>query len=106
MKHGDTSKGSTNALHDLALEDAQELTVKTQLAMKLNALIDSRQLSQADVAQLTGMHQPRVSAIRHYKLQNISLERLMLALVALDQRIEITVREARHRHACGITVAA
>jgi len=106
MKQGDTSKGSTNALHDLALEDAQELTVKTQLAMKLNALIDSRRLSQAEVARLTGMHQPRVSAIRHYKLQNISLERLMLALVALDQRIEITVREARHRRACGITVAA
>lgn len=106
MKHGDTRKGSTNALHDLALEDAPELTVKTQLAMKLNALIDSRQLSQVDVARLTGMHQPRVSAIRHYKLQNISLERLMLALVALDQRIEITVRDARHRHAGGITVAA
>ena len=41
-----------------------------------------------------------------YKLQNISLERLMQALVSLDQRVEIIVRPARRAHGAGITVAA
>ena len=52
------------------------------------------------------MTQPKVSQVRRYKLQNISLERLMQALVSLDQRVEIVVRPARRAHAAGITVAA
>jgi predicted XRE-type DNA-binding protein len=51
------------------------------------------------------MTQPKISQVRRYKLRNISLERLMQALVSLDQRVEITVRPARHAHAPGITVA-
>ena len=50
--------------------------------------------------------QPKVSHVRRYKLQNISLERLMQALVSLDQRVEIIVRPARRAHGAGITVAA
>jgi hypothetical protein len=45
---------------------------------------------------ITGMTQPKVSQVRRYKLQNISLERLMQALVSLDQHVEIVVQPARH----------
>ena len=86
--------------------DAEELTAKTILAKKLNDVIDNRQLTQSDAAELLGMPQPKVSAIRNYKLRGISLERLMQALVSLDQHVEIVVRPARRAHAAGITVAA
>lgn len=99
-------EGATNVLADLGFEDAEDLSAKAVLAVKLNALIDKRGLSQTEAAILTGMTQPRISRVRHYKLQNISLERLMQALVSLDQRIEIVVRPARRAHAAGITVAA
>jgi predicted XRE-type DNA-binding protein len=52
------------------------------------------------------MTQPKVSQVRRYKLQNISLERLMQALVSLDQRVEISVRPARGARVAGISVAA
>ena len=52
------------------------------------------------------MTQPKVSQVGRYKLQNISLERLMQALVSFDQQVEITVKPARREHAAGITVAA
>ena len=52
------------------------------------------------------MTQPKVSQVRRYKLQNISLVRLMQALVSLDQRVEIIVRPARRAHGACITVAA
>ena len=67
---------------------------------------ESRGLSQAAAAGITGMTQPKVSQIRRYKLQNISLERLMQALVSFDQQVEIVVRPARTANAAGITVAA
>ncbi|WP_088140085.1 helix-turn-helix domain-containing protein [Achromobacter xylosoxidans] len=100
------STGTDNVLLDLGFEDAAELSAKAALALKLNELIDQRGLSQIEAAALTGMTQPKVSQIRRYKLQNISLERLMRALVSLDQHVEIVVEPARRTHAPGITVAA
>jgi predicted XRE-type DNA-binding protein len=99
-------KGTGNVLVDLGFEDAAELSVKASLAMKLNALIDQRGLSQTEAAAIIGMSQPKVSQVRRYQLQNISLERLMQALVSMDQRVEIVVQPARRANAAGITVAA
>ncbi|MEO3434266.1 helix-turn-helix transcriptional regulator [Inquilinus sp. CAU 1745] len=98
-------QGVDNVLADLGFNDAEELSAKTVLAVKLNELIDKRGLSQTEAARITGMTQPKVSQVRRYKLQNISLERLMQALVTLDQHVEIIVRPARRAHAAGITVA-
>ena len=106
MSGKDTPGGTDNVLLDLGFEDAAELSAKAALALKLNELINQRGLSQTEAARITGMTQPKVSQVRHYKLQNISLERLMQALASLDQHVEIVVRPARRKHAPGITVAA
>lgn len=99
-------KGTDNVLADLGFDDAEELTAKASLALKLNDLVEKRGLSQVQVAALTGMTQPKISQLRRYKLQNISLERLMQALVSLDQRVEIVVRPAKRSDGAGITVTA
>ncbi len=106
MEHKSSRKGTDNVLADLGFEDAEELTAKAILAVKFNELIDKRGLSQVEAAAVTGMTQPKVSQVRRYKLQNISLERLMQALVSLDQRVEIVIRPARRAQGAGITVAA
>lgn len=106
MRRKSGSKGTGNVLADLGFEDAEDLTAKALLAVKLNELIESRGLSQAAAAEITGMTQPKVSQVRRYKLQNISLERLMQALVSFDQQVEITVKPARRGNEAGITVAA
>ena len=106
MRSNEIHKGTDNVLADLGFEDAGELSTKTVLAVKINDLIDQRELNQTEVARMTGMTQPKVSQVRRYKLQNISLERLMQALVSLDQHIEIIVRPARRTDPAGISVAA
>lgn len=106
MTRKNNPQGTDNVLLDLGFDDAEELSAKAALALKLNALIDKRNLSQTEAAGITGMTQPKVSQIRRYKLQNISLERLMQALVSLDQHVQIVVQPARRAHAPGITVAA
>ncbi|KAF7961931.1 XRE family transcriptional regulator [Cupriavidus sp. UYMU48A] len=100
------SEGDDYALAELSVEDDEDLSAKAVLAAKLNKLIDKRGLSQTEVAHITGMTQPKVSQVRRYKLHNISLERLMQALVSLDQDVEIVVRPARRAQAAGITVLA
>ena len=106
MARKDSPQGTDNVLVDLGFADAEELSAKAILAVKLNELIDKRGLSQTEAADIIGMTQPKVSQVRRCKLQNISLERLMQALVSLDQHVEIVVRPARRAHAAGITVAA
>ena len=106
MARKDNPHGTDNVLLDLGFDDAEELSTKAALALKLNKLIDKRRLSQTEVATIVGMTQPKVSQIRRYRLQNISLERLMQALVSLDQHVEIVVQPARRACAPGISVAA
>ena len=106
MRRKRDNKGTGNVLADLGFDDAEDLSAKALLAVKLNELIESRGLTQAGAASITGMTQPKVSQVRRYKLQNISLERLMQALVSLDQQVEISVKPARRANAAGITVAA
>ena len=106
MTRKDHLQGTENVLTDLGFEDAEELSAKAALAVKLNDLIDRRGLSQTEAARISGMTQPKISQVKRYKLQNISLERLMQALVSLDQEVEIVVRPARRKRAAGITVAA
>ncbi len=97
---------TAHVLADLGFADAEELSAKALLALKVNDVIDKRRLSQVEAAHIVGISQPKVSQIRRYKLENISLERLMHALVALDQHVAIMVRPARRSDAAGIFGAA
>ena len=84
--------------------DTKDHSAKTVLATKFNELVDMRGLSQTEVAGITCMTQPKVSQVRRYQLQDISLDRLMQALVSLDQCVEIVVRPARSTYSAGLTV--
>jgi predicted XRE-type DNA-binding protein len=62
MRSNDSHKGTDNVLVDLGFDDAEELSAKAVLAEKLNELIKKRGLRQTEVANITGMTQPKVSA--------------------------------------------
>ena len=70
-------------------------------------IIEGQRLTQAVAAERLGLNQPKVSALRNYKLEGFSVERLMTLLNALDQDIEIVIREKpRSRAAARISVVA
>ena len=77
---------------DLGFPDAAERQAKLRLAYALNQLLAGRKLSQAEAAKVLGVTQPKVSALRNYKLAGFSVERLMNLLTALDQDVEIVIR--------------
>lgn len=99
-------RGSDNVLVDLGFPDAEELTAKAVLAKKLNDILARRGLTQSRAAALLGMPQPKVSAIRNCKLRGVSLERLMDALTALGQHVEIVVTPSSRKSPARIDVAA
>ena len=78
-------RGTRNVFADIGFHDAAERQAKLRLAYALNQVLEERKLSQADAAKVLGVTQPKVSALRHYKLAGFSVERLMNLLTALDQ---------------------
>ncbi len=100
-------RGTKNVFADLGYPDAAERQAKLRLAYVLNQVLEQRKLSQAEAAKVLGVTQPKVSALRHYKLAGFSVERLMNLLTALDRDIEIVIRQKpRSRKAGRISVVA
>ena len=101
------TRGTRNVFADLGFPDAAERQAKLRLAYALNQVIEDRKLSQADAAKVLGVTQPKVSALRNYKLDGFSVERLMNLLTALDQDVEIVIRrKPRSQRAGRISVVA
>jgi predicted XRE-type DNA-binding protein len=100
-------RGTGNVFADLGFPDAAERQAKLRLAYALNQVLEERKLSQADAAKVLGVTQPKVSALRDYKLTGFSVERLMNLLTALDQDVEIVIRrKLRSRKTGRISVVA
>jgi len=101
------TRGTGNVFADLGFPDAAERQAKLRLAYAVNHVIEDRELSQAEAAKVLGVTQPKVSALRHYKLAGFSVERLMNLLTALDQDVEIVIRrKPRSRRVGRIRVVA
>ena len=100
------TRGTGNVFADLGFPDAAERQAKLRLAYALNQVLEARKLSQADAAKVLGVAQPKVSALRHYKLAGFSVERLMNLLTALDQDVEIVIRKHHLPHVFPANVLA
>ena len=86
------TRGTGNVFADLGYADAEERQTKLRLAHAINGVIARRRLSQAAAAEKLGINQPKVSALVNYKLDGFSVERLMTFLTALDQDVEIVIK--------------
>ena len=101
------TRGTKNVFADLGYPDAVERQAKLRLAYALNQVLEQQKLTQTAAAKLLGLTQPKVSALRHYKLAGFSVERLMTLLTVLDQDVEILIRrKPRSRSAARISVVA
>jgi predicted XRE-type DNA-binding protein len=102
------TRGTGNVFADLGYPDAEERQTKLRLAHAINVVIARRRLTQAAAAEKLRVNQPKVSALAHYKLDGFSVERLMGFLTALDQDVEIVIRQKPRSRAAGriLVVAA
>lgn len=89
--------GSGNVFKDLGIPNAEEHLVKAQLVFKIDHIMKSRGLKQAETAKLLRIKQPDVSKMLRGEFRQFSVERLLRFLVALDQDVEIVVRPHRGR---------
>ena len=84
------SSGSVFA--DLGLPNAEELGTKFRLCFVINKILAERKLTQAEAAHILGANQPKISALKSYKLEGFSVERLMHFATALEHDVVIELR--------------
>ncbi len=110
MGRTSTHRGIENVLFDIGLPDAEELSAKVILPRKSTTSSVAAPLPkpQRPIFPVSRSRKYPRSALqnRHYKIRGISLERLMQALTALGQNVEIVVTPSKKKSAARIAVAA
>lgn len=84
---------SGNIFADLGRPDAEEALARVRLAQQIAEIIDRKELSQSEAAEIMGLDQPKVSALVRGRLSGFSTDRLLRCLMSLGQDVEIVVRD-------------
>ncbi|KAA3650159.1 MAG: XRE family transcriptional regulator [Proteobacteria bacterium] len=83
-----------NSVWDALEEDPvrqENLKLRSQLMIEINAVLDQKQLTQADIAKLLATTQPRVSALKKGKINNFRLDMLVDFATRLGLSISINI---------------
>ncbi|MGN6486224.1 MAG: helix-turn-helix domain-containing protein [Devosia sp.] len=86
--------GSGNVFADFGHPNAEVEQLKAILAARIIRVLDTRGLTVRAAEELTGTAAADFSRIRRVKLDRFTIDRLMLILSRLDQRVEVEVRFA------------
>jgi predicted XRE-type DNA-binding protein len=95
--------GSGNVFADLGFANAEEHLAKAKLVHAISLAVKTRNLTQAEAAQLLGVDQPKVSKLLRGQFRGFSSDRLLHMLNQLGQDVMITIvssptAENRHGH--------
>jgi predicted XRE-type DNA-binding protein len=85
-------EGSGNVFADLGLPNPEERLAKADLVREIEKNISRRRLTQAQVGELLGIGQPRVSELLRGRVGIFSLEKLIEFSRRLGNNVEIAVR--------------
>ena len=90
VNHREESSGHVFA--DLNIPEPSLYLAKAELANQICAVIQERNLTQVEAADILGINQPKVSALTRGNLDGFSSDRLFKFLNLLGQDIEIVIR--------------
>lgn len=91
------TRSSSNVFRDLGFppDEAEHLLVRSDLMIKVQKLIVSRRLKQADVAKILRVTQPRVSDLLRGRIDLFSTDALIDMLARLGVRVRLVLKPTR-----------
>ena len=91
------TRSSGNVFRDLGFppDEAAHLLVRSDLMIRVQKLIASRRLKQAEVAKILGVTQPRVSDLLRGRIDLFSTDALIDMLARLGVRVQLVLKTAR-----------
>jgi predicted XRE-type DNA-binding protein len=94
VKNVEFEVSSGNVFRDLGLPDADELKIKSALAIEITRTVRRLGLTQQEAARQMGISQAKVSGLMRGDFSNLSETKLMECLNRLGYDIEIKLRPA------------
>jgi predicted XRE-type DNA-binding protein len=85
------TESSGNVFKDMGLPHPEERLAKARIALLINDMIEERGLTQKEAAEVLGLTQPKVSALKNGRLAGFSLERLFVVLGKLGCDVEVVI---------------
>jgi predicted XRE-type DNA-binding protein len=92
IKSIEVEVSSGNVFADLGLPDAEQLKIKSGLAIEITRAIRRLGLTQQEAARQMGITQPKISGLMRGDFSNLSETKLMECLNRLGYDIEIKLR--------------
>ncbi len=91
------TRSSGNVFRDLGVSphEAEHLLVRSDLMIKVQELIASRHLRQAEVAKILRVTQPRVSDLLRGRIDLFSTDALIDMLARLGVRVQFVLKSSR-----------
>ena len=91
------TRSSGNVFRDLGFpsDEAEHLLVRSDLMIKVQKLITSRRLKQAEVAKILRVTQPRVSVRLRGRIDLFSTDALIEMLARLGIRVRLVLKPSR-----------
>jgi len=92
------TRSSGNVFRDVGFApgEAEHLLVRADLMIKVQKLIDSKQLSQAALAKSLRISRPRVSDLLRGRIDLFSTDTLIDILARLGVRVRLVLKPSRH----------
>ena len=94
-----TTRSTGNVFRDIGFPDgeAEHLLVRADLMIRVQKLIESKQLTQAKLAKTLRITQPRVSDLRRGRIDLFSTDALIDILARLGVRVRLVLKPAPRR---------
>ncbi|MEN9654439.1 MAG: hypothetical protein RL235_551 [Chlamydiota bacterium] len=92
------TEGSDNVFADLGIENPNEALAKSEIVVKIQAIIKKKRLTQAKAAKILKISQPKISLLLRGYLEDFSLERLLRFLNDLGQDVYISIVASHSGH--------
>jgi predicted XRE-type DNA-binding protein len=91
------TRSSGNVFRDLGFSagEAEHLLVRADLMIKVQKLIESKNLTQAELAKILRITQPRVSDLRRGRIDLFSTDALIDILARLGIRVQLVLKPSR-----------
>lgn len=87
---------SGNVFADLGLPNPEERALKSQLAIQIRRLIEEKNWTQAQAAEVIGLDQPKVSLLLGGRLAGFSVDRLLTIINRLGHNVEVRISEEEY----------
>ena len=90
-----------NVYDDIGVEKPAEMLVKAQLAASIQGLLQTRNLTQTQMAEILGLPQPKLSRMLHGHFRGISEAKMMDCITRLGRDVRIVIGPAQRTGQTG-----